>query len=37
MAQVFPCELCKILKNTYFTEHLRKAGSAFVSGNKLNI
>ena len=26
-AQVFSCEICKILKKTYFEEHLRKTAS----------
>ena len=28
-AQVFPCEYCEILKNTYFGEYLRTATSKF--------
>ena len=27
LAQVFSCELCKIFKNTFFTEHLRTTAS----------
>ena len=27
LAQVFSCEFCKFFKSTYFTEHLRRAGS----------
>ena len=26
--QVFSCEYCQTFKNTYFTEHLRRAASA---------
>ena len=29
--QVFPCEYCKIFRNTYFEEHLRTTASAFPS------
>ena len=34
LAQVFSCEFCKILKNTFFTEHLR--GCSWHKVNKLN-
>ena len=27
LAQVFPCTFCKIIKNTYFAQHLRRAAS----------
>ena len=27
LAQVFPCELCEISKNTFFTEHLLETAS----------
>ena len=27
LAQVFSCEFCEILKNTYFTENLRTTAS----------
>ena len=29
LSQVFPCEFCKISKNTFFTEHLRVTASVF--------
>ena len=30
-AQVFPCEICEIFKNTYFAEHLQTTVStAFI-------
>ena len=28
LAQVFPCEFCKIFKNTIFIEHLQTTASA---------
>ena len=31
LAQVFPCEFCKIPKNTFFTEHLWTTGSGCLS------
>ena len=33
--QVFSCEYCEILKNTYFEEHIRTAASA--DGNDIDI
>ena len=27
LAQVSPCTFCKIIKNTYFAQHLRRAAS----------
>ena len=29
LAQVFSCEFCEILKNTFFTEHLMAITSSF--------
>ena len=29
LSQVFPCEFCKISKNTFFTEHLWVTASVF--------
>ena len=31
LAQVFPCEFCKIFKNTLFTEHLWATASVIVN------
>ena len=29
LAHVFPCEICKIFKNKFFTEHLPEAAHVF--------
>ena len=34
LAQVFPCELCEISKNTFFTEHLRATAFCNYTFNK---
>ena len=32
-AQVFYCELCETCENKFFAEHLRTAGSSYISIN----
>ena len=35
LAQAFPCEFSKILKNNFFTEHLRTTASVIEKTNNL--
>ena len=37
LTQMFPCEFCESLKNTYFEEHLRISGSDYLETSQQNI
>ena len=32
---MFSCEICEVVKNTYFEEHLRRTASEFIGGTTL--